>query len=326
MSRAASANKRDRRNLLIGLGFLAPNLIGFLLFTAGPVLFSVGASFTNWDLQGVEPLRFVGLENFVNMFTDKQFWLYFVNTLFFLIGMPLSIAGSLAVAMLLSQKIRGIVAYRALLYLPNVTSGVATMLMWKVLYNPDFGPINAAIERVAGAFGFSTFRGPNWLLSTQNMFALSVEYVGIDAQQWGIGAREAIILMGLWGAFTGGTMLLYLAALSNVPLELNEAAELDGAGRWQIFRNVTWPQLAPTTFFITVMGFIGGLQGGFESARVMTQGGPAGSTTTLAYYIYNKAFVEYQMGFASAVSLVLFAFIFVVTVVNWKFGNKEVNY
>jgi multiple sugar transport system permease protein len=121
-------------------------------------------------------------------------------------------------------------------------------------------------------------------------------------------------------------MLLYLAALTNVPQELTEAAELDGAGRWQVFRNVTWPQLAPTTFFIVVMSFIGGLQGGFEQARVMTGGGPAGTTTTLSYYIYTKAFEQFQIGYASAVSWVLFAIIFAVTLINWKFGNKEVNY
>jgi multiple sugar transport system permease protein len=195
-----------------------------------------------------------------------------------------------------------------------------------VLYNPDFGPINHMIETVLGWLGFEGVKGPSWLLSTQNLFAIAVERLGIDPRNFGLGAREAIILMGLWGAVGGGNMLLYLAALTNVPKELQEASELDGASRWQTFRNVTWPQLAPTTFFIVVMGFIGGLQGGFEQARVMTGGGPAGTTTTLAYYIYTKAFTEFQMGYASAVALVLFAFIFIVTLINWKFGNKELNY
>lgn len=308
------------------MSFIAPNLIGFLIFTAGPVLFSFGASFTNWDLQGLEPLRFVGLENFVNMFSDKQFWLYFVNTIFFLIGLPLSILGSLAVALLLSAKIKGIVVYRTLLYLPSVTSGVATMLLWKTLYNPDFGPINMVLESMMRGLGFAAWEGPKWLLATQNVFALGVEHVGIDPKQWGFGAREAMVFMGLWGAVGGGNMLLYLAALSNVPQELTEAAEIDGAGKWKAFKNVTWPQLAPTTFFITVMGFIGGLQGGFESARVMTKGGPAGTTTTIAYYIYNKAFVEYQMGYASAVSLFLFVAVLTVTAINWRVGNREVSY
>ena len=319
-------NPKKKRNLAIGLAFLLPNLVGFLVFTAGPVGFSFGASFTNWDLTHVEPLRFIGLDNFVNMATDNQFWLYFVNTIYFLIGLPLAIAGSLGVAILLSQKIRGQIVYRTLLYLPSVTSGVAVMLLWKALYNPDWGAVNQVLEGVARGFGMADFKGPSWLLSTQNLLGLGVERVGIDPKQWGIGAREALIFMGLWGAIGGGNTLLYLAALGNVPQELTEAAELDGAGRWKVFRNVVWPQLAPTTFFIVVMGFIGGLQGGFEQARVMTLGGPAGTTTTLAYYIYNKAFVEYQMGYASAVSLVLFLLIFGVTLLNWKFGNKEVSY
>jgi len=316
---------KHRRNLWIGLAFLLPNLIGFLLFTAGPMAFSVGASFTNWDLTGIEPFRFNGVENFVNLSADAKFWSYLVNTVYFLIGLPISIFGSLAVAILLTQKIRGQVVYRTLLYLPSVTSGVAVMILWKALYNPDFGPVNQVIEAVGRFFG-GTVEGPNWLLTTQNLLGISPEKVAIDPKQWGVGAREALIFMGVWGAIGGGNTLLYIAALGNVPLELTEASELDGASRWRTFKAVVWPQLAPTTFFITVMGFIGGLQGGFEQARIMTEGGPAGSTTTLAYYIYNKAFVEYQMGYACAVSLVLFLLIFGVTLVNWRFGNREVAY
>jgi multiple sugar transport system permease protein len=308
-----------RRQLISALPFFLPNLLGFLLFTAFPVLFTVGAAFTNANLMRTVPTRFNGLENFTILFSDKEFWRYFVNTLYFLIGLPVSIAGSLSLAILLSQKLRGIVVYRTLLYLPSFTSGVALMILWKALLNPDWGPINAAIQALG-------FHGPQWLLSVQNLAALTVEGVGIDPKQFGLGARDAIILMGVWTAVGGGNMLLYLAALTNIPPELTEAAELDGASRWQVFRHVTWPQLAPTTFFIVVMSFIGGLQGGFEQARVMTQGGPAGTTTTLSYYIYTKAFEEFQIGYASAVSLILFIIIGVVTLINWKFGNKEVAY
>ena len=308
-----------RRQLAIALPFILPNLLGFMLFTAGPVLFSLCIAFSNWNLMRSVPFAWTGLENFVTLWHDKDFWLYFANTLYFLIGMPFAIAGSLALALLLSQKIKGLVVYRTLLYLPSFTSGVALMILWKALYNPDFGPINYAIEALG-------LHAPQWLLSTQNIVGLGVERVGFDAKQLGLGARDAIIIMGVWTAIGGSNMLLYLAALTNVPQELTEAAELDGANRWQVFRNVTWPQLAPTTFFITVMSFIGGLQGGFEQARVMTGGGPAGTTTTLSYYIYTKAFEEFQIGYASAISWVLFSIIFVITVINWKFGNKEVAY
>ena len=118
-------------------------------------------------------------------------------------------------------------------------------------------------------------------------------------------------------------MLLYLAGLTNVPEELLEAAQVDGASKWDCFRKITWPQLAPTTFFISVMSIIGGLQGGFETARVMTNGGPSGTTTTAAYYIYNQAFSEFRLGYASSVSWILFGIIFLITLLNWKFGNKE---
>jgi len=166
---------------------------------------------------------------------------------------------------------------------------------------------------------------PAWLSSTRNLLGLPVERVGMVLAQFGLGARDAIIIMGIWVAIGGGNMLLYLAGISNIPGELYEAAEIDGAGKWAKFRHVTWPQLAPTTFFIFIMSFIGGLQGGFEQARVMTNGGPARTTTTLTFYIYNKAFQEFQIGYASAVAWVLFVIIFAVTLVNWRYGSRYVN-
>ncbi|MGQ9486146.1 MAG: carbohydrate ABC transporter permease [Armatimonadota bacterium] len=305
--------------------FLLPNFLGFAVFTAGPVLFSLVVSFSNWNLQRTVPFGWIGLGNFVELMHDTPFWLYFINTLYLMLGMPIAIAGSLALAVLLSQRLQGIVVYRTLFYLPSITSGVALMILWKALYNPDFGPINAAINAVSEALGLKV-KAPEWLLSTANLLGLEVEQVRVSVKQFGLGARDALILMGIWIAIGGNNMLLYLAALTNVPQELIEAAQLDGAGKWSVFRNVTWPQLAPTTFFIVVMSFIGGLQGGFEQARVMTGGGPAGTTTTLTYYIYTKAFEEFQIGYASAISWILFAIIFAVTLVNWKFGAKEVSY
>lgn len=314
-----------RHEFAAAMAFLLPNFLGFLLFTSGPVLFSLVISFSNWNLQQTIPFRWIGLENFIRLLHDREFWLYFVNTVYFLIGMPISIAGSLVLALLLSQRLRGIVVYRTLFYLPSFTSGVALMILWKALYNPDFGPINAAINYISQALHLG-ISAPEWLLSTKNILGLDVEQVRSVSKQVGLGARDAIIIMGIWTAVGGNNMLLYLAALTNVPQELIEAAELDGASRWQVFWSVTWPQLAPTTFFIIVMSFIGGLQGGFEQARVMTAGGPAGTTTTLAYHIYTKAFEEFQIGYASAIAWVLFAIIFAITLVNWKFGSKELSY
>jgi len=313
-----------RHETLAALGFLAPNFIGFLVFTAGPLLFSLAVSFSNWSLQQNIPFQWTGAENYGELAKDKQFWIYFVNTIYMMLGMPVAIAGSLVCALLLAQRLRGIVVYRTLFYLPTFVNGVALMILWKALYNPSFGPINAVLDWGLQMLHIPA-KAPQWLLSTANLFGLDPQELAVTWTKFGLGARDALIIMGIWIAIGGNNMLLYLAALTNVPQELTEAAQIDGAGRWAVFRHVTWPQLAPTTFFIVVMSFIGAFQGGFEQARVMTNGGPSGTTTTLSYYIYTKAFEEFQIGYASAISWVLFAIIFVVTMINWKFGSESWN-
>ena len=304
------------------IAFLLPNFIGFLVFTAGPLIYSLVMSFTNWSLMKTVSFHFTGFTNFIDLLSDFNFHMYFLNTVYLMLGIPLSIMGSLMVAILLSQKLKGMTIYRTLFYLPSFTSGVALMILWKALYNPDHGPIDYLIN---GAFHFLGIhaKAPDWLLSTKNIFGIDVEKVGFNPKQFGLGARDAMIIMGVWTAIGGNNMLLYLAALTNVPPELYEAADLDGASKWDAFRHITWPQLAPTTFFIVVMSVIGGFQSGFDTARIMTQGGPAGTTTSMSYYIFQKALEQFQMGYASAVSWLLFIIIFTITVINWKLGNKE---
>src|SRR3954471_18622119 len=318
-------HRRRHSDLLPALLFLLPNFLGFVLFTAGPVLFALGASFTNWDLQHSVPFAFVGVENFRRLLGSEEFWVFFINTLYLMIGLPFAVVGSLGLALLLSQKLRGMTAYRTLFYLPTFTYGVALMILWKKMYNPDFGPINGAIRHALDTIGVHVEQLPKWLQSAQNLMGLVPQHVAVQRRYLGLGAREALINMSVWVAMGGNNMLLYLAALTNVPPELYEAAEIDGAGKWKKFWHVTWPQLAPTTFFIIVISLIGGLQSGFETARIMTEGGPAGTTTTLAYYIYIKAFQEFQMGYASAVAWVLFAIIFAITLTNWRFGSRTIN-
>jgi multiple sugar transport system permease protein len=299
--------ERDRKDLLAALGFLLPNFAGFLLFTAVPVLFSLVMSFTNWDIRPRVPLRWVALENFVELFQDPKFWKFLYNTVYLMAGIPVAIAGSLVLALILSQRLRGVVAYRTMFYVPTITSGVALFVMWKAIYNPEFGLLNTVLYWTLTHLGFHVpFEHlPKWHL---------------DA----VWSKPALMLMGIWTAVGGGNMLLYLAGLSNIPVELYEAAEIDGAGPWAKFWSVTWPQLAPTTFFVVVMSAIGGLQGGFEQARVMTQGGPAESTTTLGYYIYIKAFQEFEFGYASTVAWTLFLMIMAITLLNWRYGSRYV--
>ncbi len=270
----------------------------------------------------------------------------------------------------------GNVVHRTLFYTPHFTSGVATFLVWKKLYNPETGPINRLLGPVLDSVGRFVLAFPSWvwtalavavaacgtlavlrphlstwrsgdeeprgailrivssacLLLVVSMFARGIAglpagaQAGFSAPQWLSDyhwAKPALILMGLWAAVGSNNMLLYLAGLSSIPQELYEAADIDGATPWQRFRNVTWPQLMPVTFFIVTISLIYGLQGGFEMARTMTQGGPAGATTTLSYYVYTEAFEAGRLGYAAAISWMLFALVFIVTLLNWKLGRAS---
>jgi len=360
--------------MLAALCFLAPNLLGFLVFTAFPVVFSLGMSFTNWSLKPTVVTRFVGLRNYVDLFSDRHFWFYLYNTVYFMLGIPIGIAGSLLLAIFLSQPLTvassrsrfvlggamgcmgllavlflviagrvelalwvgilfsatlvgiltGKVGFRTLFYLPNFTAGVAVFLLWMQLYNPHFGLINGMLSRILHVLGMGHVELPAWLSSTRSLLGFLPLPESFNCTGVGLGAREAIMIMGIWLGVGGNDMLLYLAGLSNIPLELYESAQIDGAGVWARFCHITWPQLAPTTFFIVVMSTIGGLQGGFEMARVMTEGGPAGTTTTLSYYIYTVGFERLDMGYASSISWFLFLIILGLTLINWKFGNRYV--
>lgn len=374
MRQPGKANPRGRRDLRDALLFLAPSFVGFLAFVAFPLGFSLIMAFTNWDLARREPLGFVGFENFRSLLWGENslaFWKYFLNTVYLLIGLPFSIAGSLAIALLLNRPPRlgnlpsaryvvgaialglgiagagllwsagyrdaafglvllaavaalgawlGTVFFRTLFYLPQFTAGVALYILWKNLFSPGSGLINQVLRVLA-----PDVAAPQWLTSLKNLWGLNPEAITPSLQFFGLGARDALILMGVWIGIGGANCLMYLAGLTTIPDDLYEAAEIDGAGRWATFRHVTWPHLAPTTFFIVIISIIGGLQGGFEQARVMTAGGPAGTTTTLGYYIYTVGFEQFRLGLASAVAWIMFVVIFAMTLVHWRYGNRFVD-
>lgn len=301
--------RKKLRNDLVAACFLAPNIIGFLVFLLLPVIASGVLSFMQWDLL-TEP-SFVGLENYHNLLggtrtdagwsaNDPRFWKYLYNTLFLMLGVPLNMAGSLALAILLNQRIRLAVFFRTLYFLPTMCVPVAIFLLWRWLYDPDFGLLNWALSTVG-------IPGPAWLANVH----------------W---AKPALILVGLWAGIGGYNMILYLAGLQNIPRSLYEAADLDGASAWQKFLHITWPLLSPTTFFILIMSIIAGFQGGFEIAYMMTRGGPAGSTTTISYYLYNHAYEWFNMGYAASIAWVLFALVLLVTLLSWKYGGRRVHY
>jgi multiple sugar transport system permease protein len=241
-----------------------------------------------------------GLENFREMFTtDEVFRAALFNTVYFTaVSVPLSVVLGLVTAMLVNQALRGIVIFRSIFLLPYVTVTVALSLVWKWIYLPDIGLINS----VLGVFGID---GPPWLTS-------------------GTWAMPALILMSVWKGF-GYNMVIFLAGLQGIPDHLYDAAKVDGATAWRRFLNVTLPLLSPTTFFVVVISVISSFQV-FDQALIMTNGGPGTATTTLVLYIYQKGFQSFEMGYAAAVALVLFAVIFVFTVVQFLFQRRWVTY
>lgn len=299
--------KDSTKEAIAGYGFLFPNFIGFLLFTSLPVLASLALSFMSVDLiSSPKIFKLVGFKNFVQMFADPYFWKYCWNTVVLMAAIPFSIGGSLIMALALNQKLKGIVIFRTIYFLPTICSGVAIYVLWRLIYNSDFGVLNTLIMKF-GQLIHIPLKGPNWLTD----------------EVW---AKPALIIMSVWQMVGGYNMILYLAALQGVPRDLYEAAEIDGANSWQKFWAVTWPQISPTTFFIATMSIIGGFQGGFDQAYVMTGGGPAGSTTTIIYYIFNNAFQWQQMGYAAAISWFLFLVILFITILKWKVFGKLVHY
>jgi multiple sugar transport system permease protein len=300
--------------------FLLPNLLGFAIFTLGPVLVAAGMSLYRYQLATGTP-SFVGLGNFADLLwfdsvdgawqaRDPYFWQYLANTLFLMLNIPLSMTCALLLAVLLNREIRGRIVFRTLFFIPHLCSGIAIYMVWTMLltYEPNVGIINAFLWKLYHVFGITGPDAvallPGWLIDVR----------------W---AKPALIIVFVWASAGGFSMILYLAGLQNIPPELYEAADIDGANGWMKLRYITIPQLAPTTFFILVTSVIGGLQGGFEAAYIMTGGGPGGSTTTISYYIYTQAYQQLEVGYAATISMVLFALIFVATLINWRYGGKR---
>ncbi len=276
---------------------ISPWLIGFLLFTGGPILASLGISFTEWKL--ITPPTWVGADNYVRLFTrDPLFWVALTNTAYYtFLSVPLGVVAALLIAMLVNQKVPGVALFRTIFYLPSVTAGVAVALLWFWIFNPEFGLLNYALSLIG-------IQGPEWLLS----------------QQW---AKPALILMSLWSVGSG--MVIFLAGLQGLPQHLYDAARIDGATQWQEFRHVTMPMLTPVLFFMLVVSTISSFQT-FTNVYVMTRGGPGTSTLMISLYLYENAFEFLKMGYASALAWVLFAAILVLTVIQFRLANRWVYY
>lgn len=285
-----------RREAVYGYIFMLPAIIGLLVFMIGPIIASLYLSFTNYNV--ISESRWIGLDNYTTLFQDPLFWKALrVSAIYSVVSVPLGLMLSLFAAVLLNQKMRGITIFRSIYYLPTVISGVGVAMLWRWMFNGQYGLINA----ILGYFGIA---GPSWITN----------------ERW---ALPALIIASLWGI--GGTMLIFLAGLQGIPTELYEAAEIDGAGPLRQFRSITVPLISHVTFFNLVLGIIGALQN-FTDAYVITGGGPNNATLFLTIYLYRNAFLYLNMGYASAVAWVLFMIVLVLTLAVFRSSPLWVYY
>lgn len=299
----ASAFRRSpmaRREALVAYTLLAPWIIGFVGFVAGPILASLYLSLTTYNI--AQPPQFVGISNFVQAFTqDPLFWGSLEKTFIYaIVVVPTGVFGALLVAILLNQGLRLTSIYRALYFLPHLTPFVAAVFIWEWLLDPTFGFINNVIFELTHTQGPGWFSSPDW-------------------------AMPALILIAFWAIIGGDMMLIFLAGLQGVPTELYEVASLDGAGRWRRFWNITIPMISPTMFFNSILAIIGALQT-FTTAFVATQGGPAYATYFYALHIYNTAFSYTEYGYASALAWIFFLILIVFTYVQFRASKSWVYY
>jgi multiple sugar transport system permease protein len=291
-----------RKRGVIAFLFLLPFLLKFAVFMVIPVVSAFFLGFTRYDV--LSPAQWVGLSNYVNIFTRAEaasslFWTSVVNTVYFATGeVFLEMITGLALALLVNSRIKLKNFFRAAYYMPVVTAMVAVSMLWLWLYQPQIGLLNSLLKAV-----------------------------GLPPQKWLTDPNQAmpsVILMAVWKG-VGWSMIIYLAGLQGIPESLYEAGRIDGTNRWQSFRHITLPLLAPVTLFVVVISFISALQV-FSQIFVMTQGGPLNRTTTVTYQIWLNAFRFYRMGFASAQSILLFFVILVISIINAKVFGEEIQY
>ncbi len=286
-----------RQEAIDGWLCIAPWIIGFVVFTAGPMIASAYLAFTEYDMTFAP--KFVGLGNFQKMFAnDPLFWKSLYNTAFYtFLFVPLHLLVALLAAMALNVKVRGISVFRTIFYIPSIVPAVASAFLWMWIYNPDYGLANAILH----IFGLP----PSKWLFDEDM------------------AKPSFILMGLWGL--GSSMLIFLADLQHVPEQLHEAAEIDGATGWDRFRFITIPMISPVIFFNMVVGIIGSFQI-FTTAFIATGGGPNNATLFYVLYLYNQGFQFLRMGYASALAWVLFVIVLIFTMLQLRVANRWVYY
>lgn len=289
------------REEIAGWLWTSPWLIGFLLFVLGPMLISLYLSFTKYAI-GSTP-QFIGVDNFVRALSGKDdlFWPSMGRTVeYAFVMVPIGISLSLLAATLLNQGLKGTSIFRTLYFLPSLTPVVASAVIWRWLYQPDFGAINWLLWELG------VDEGPRWLNNPQS-------------------ALPSLMLIGLWASVGGGAMVIFLAGLQSVPRELHDAASIDGANAWQRFRSITLPMISPTIFFNLVIGIIAALKV-FAVAVLATSGGPNYATWFFNLHLYNNAFQFFEMGYASALAWIFFLLVVTLTYLNVRWSRNWVHY
>ena len=290
-------SRRRRNEALWGILFAAPAVLGFLLWQLGPIVASLGIAFTDWRIIGTP--HWIGLENFRTMFTSDG--LFFkslgVTAYYSLVSVPLRLIVAFALALLLNQKIRGLPIFRTIFYLPSLVPLIASSVLWIWLFNPDFGLLNALLE-------FLHLPTLQWIYDSSTVI-------------------PSLILMSVWDV--GPLMIIFLAGLQGVPRQLYEAVDIDGGNALHRLRHVTLPMVTPTILFNLILSIIGAMQT-FTQGYVMTQGGPANSSLFYVLYLYQKAFQQSQMGYASALAWVLFILIAILSLLVFRTSSSWVYY
>jgi multiple sugar transport system permease protein len=271
--------------------------IGFLIFTLGPIVFSVVASCTDWT--GINDLTFNHFQNYIDLVSDEEFWKSLANTAIYLIGIPIGMFLGLILAMGMNRRIPGVRAMRTMYYIPVISSVVAISILWAWIYNYDYGPLNLIIKALTGQ------HGPAWLTDEAMV-------------------KVAMILFMVWNGL-GGTIILDLAGLQNIPRVYYEAAEIDGANGWQKFRYITLPLISPVSFYILITSLIGGMQVFVQVQVMVPDGGTNYSAATVVFYLFQESFKSGAMGYGCAIAWILAIIIFILTFVNFKFQDKWVN-
>lgn len=291
-------NKSEFKEHCFGLGFVAPPFIGFLIFMAFPIAFAFVASLTSWN--GINNMldNFIGLDNYIELIGDTRFWKVLLNTVIYMIGIPVGMILALIIAVGMNRKIRGIKILRTLYYVPVVSSLVAVAILWMWVFNYDYGLLNSIVKLITGG------HGPNWL----------------GDEFW---VKVSMIIFMVWKGL-GTSIILYLSGLQSIPRDYYEAAKIDGASGLSLFRHITIPLVSPVTFYLLITGLIGGFQVFVEVLVMVPTGGLNYSAATVVFYLYDKAFSNRQMGYASAMAFLLAIIIFIVTAINFKGQDKWV--